>query len=347
MSFRLLMNPSLLSSIASIWHLDCIAAQMILLRILFLLLLSFCAPSLKDLTTQGANSNSSPPTDNPLTVVFIDVGQGDSTLLITPSGETILIDVGNPMGGGESVYRTIKEHDIEKIDAIYLTHYDADHSGGIFDVILGPDHQKNTEDDLPVDQIFDRGPGGTPSFSDSYQKTFGELRQTLHAGDIKETEDGVTVECIAANGKLSNGEQIKIDEDAENDHGIALLVTYQGNRLLFTGDLAGYEEEGYTDMESPVGKITGPVDLWHGGHHGSANSSSLEFLEMIRPETVVISVGNNNSYHHPHPDALTRILSVGAKIYQTEKGYGIEDSRIFVKEDNIMMTVTNQGVWEF
>lgn len=263
-------------------------------RIFLLLLLgifSSCAnlgnPAFKQAAQSpppSSGGGSEPSDILPLKIYILNVGQGDSTLIITPRGRTVLIDGGKPGKGREVILPFLESEGIGHLDAIVATHYDADHIGGIPEVIAGKDGELDTADDLrPTLGVFDRGGNpldAAPAYS-PYLQAVSPYRKTLQPGDLLPLDSGLVVRCVAANGSILNGAvfdlfQEKIFE-AENSSSVALLVEYKNFRYLTAGDLTGGGSPGgfpTLDLEGELAQKVGPVSAVHVNHHGSASSSS-------------------------------------------------------------------------
>lgn len=284
----------------------------------------------------------SPPDSSPsesenveetLTLVAIDVGQGDSTLILTPSGETILID-GGPLEGGENqILPLLTRLGIHQIDALFVSHYDGDHIGGIPEIITGNDEELGTSDDLLPDIVYDRGgqKEGDDELFKNYKEAVGEKRQMIEVGNSVLFEGGLTIDCLIINGRTIE-EALAIEEEDENAHSMGLLISYGNFRYFTAGDLPGggfSGNEQTVDLESLVAPLVGRVDVLHVNHHGSNTSSNNFFLETLNPSVALISSGEDNSYGHPHADVLNRLDQVEAEIYLTEEG----SISIFVESD--------------
>lgn len=284
--------------------------------------------------------------DSDLLIIPIDVGQGDSTLIITPSGKNFLIDTGPAESGKNSILPLLKQLGITHLDAIFITHYDADHIGGFQEIIFGLDGLEGTEDDVTADIVYDRG--GTPFYSTSYFETYSALsqnrRSTPTPGDIWDAGDGVTFTCMIIDGKTENSSITLLhDEDNENERSLGLLIEYKGFRYFTSGDLTAGGPSGSRvteDLESIVAPLVGKVDILHINHHGSLTSSNPTFLETLSPTASIISTGNHNTYGHPSSEILSRLYQIGSEVYLTEKGNGgylptstIADGSIFIFVD--------------
>ena len=229
-----------------------------------------------------------------LKIHYIDVGQGDATL-IQCDGKNMLIDAGeNDKGMQVRVY--LEKQGVEKLDYVIGTHPDSDHIGGLdvviynFDcgTILMPEYKKNTKTYDDVIQTIK---------NKHYKITYPVVGTTYELGEAKFT-------IIAPNDKY----------DDANDASIGIIMRYGEQSFLFTGDA---EEASEKDI------IKNGIDIqakvYKAGHHGSRTSSSEEMLALIKPEVVVISCGEDNSYGHPHASILNYCISNKIPIYRTDK----------------------------
>ncbi len=245
-------------------------------------------------------TNKPAPTVNQgkMTVKYIDVGQGDATLIVSPERKTILIDAGDN-SQGETVIKSLKKEGVKQIDYFVLTHPDADHVGGADDVIRS----------LNVKSVV------MPLKSSSTKTYFDVLRAIQEKKiPIIHGEKGMSLDIgKSVTAKiLSPGPKVSYPDT--NDWSIVLKVEYGQKRFLFTGD-AGKKAE--ADMLTSGQDLT--ADVYKAGHHGSKTSSSSKFLKAVRPQIAVISVGANNKYHHPNIETLQHLQQAGVKkIYRTD-----------------------------
>jgi len=266
-------------------------------------------------------------------ILFIDVGQGDSTLLISPDGEAVLIDAGAAGAGYAAVLPAIRDAAVDSLKAIIATHYHADHIGGIAEVL---------SDFTPTEGIFDRGGSyeGSGSAWESYLAAAGNTRRTVYPGDRIDLGQ-ISVEVVAADGMLADASQIALEPFDENSASIALLIEYEDFRMYVGGDLTGgggtppYET---IDLETPLGILVGDIDVLQVNHHGSKTSSNQAFLNSVTPEIAVISCGNANDYFHPHKSVIDRLLDSGIDIYQTERCWTDSDADVVIANGNITLT---------
>lgn len=324
-----------------------------MLRAFFLflfLILSGCNGSLS-LKADNPDDTSAPSSNESetgtLTIIAIDVGQGNATLLITPSWRTLLIDGGGVEDGIDDILPLFSDLGINHLDYLFVSHYDADHIGGIAEVIAGSDAEIGTEDDILPDVTYDQG--GTPLDAGyvftGYVNAIGAIRQTLTAGEQIDLEDGVMIDCIINNGVTADGKSFPVDND-DNGASMGLLFTYGDFRFFTAGDLPGGGLSGTfatDDFEGLVAPEVGEVDILHVNHHGSGTSSSEFFLGILRPTVSIISVGDNNIYGHPDPGVLHRLNDIGTEIYQTETGAGGFLSEAHILDGSIFVTVEKDG----
>ncbi len=244
---------------------------------------------------------------NSLTVGFFDVGQGDSSYLYY-KGKYIQIDTGgtafssyNP--GVEITKRAIKKRGINKIDLMILSHLDLDHVGGV----------KSMLESKMIDTII---LGESERASDIYLDIMGGHEDkiiTLNENSKLDIDEDLSIRFLNVGTKSLNS----------NDNSLVCLVQYKDNKILYTGDIGKVVEE---LLISDIGN----VDILKVSHHGSASSTSIEFLNIARPKYSVISVGKN-SYGHPYTGVLENLKSVKSNILRTD----IEGEIIFSIGDNI------------
>ena len=246
--------------------------------------------------TGGENEASSVEKNNDSTmeVHFIDVGQGDATL-IESDGHYMLIDAGNN-DKGTALQLYLQKQGVEKLDYLVLTHSDADHIGGA-DVIV-------TKYD--VDNVF---------FGDfeKENKTYEDLMAALEYKNLTYSTPKVGSEYVLGNAAFTIVAPNRVYEDANNSS-IALVLTDGDITFLFTGDC---EAEAENDILANGLNID--CDVYKLGHHGSRTSSIKAFLEAVTPTYGVISCGEGNDYGHPHAEPLNNLRSMGVQIFRTDE----------------------------
>jgi len=233
-----------------------------------------------------------------LTMSFIDVGQGDSILVILPNTKTLLIDGGERQSSGK-VLSTLQEYGLSYIDVIVATHPHADHIGGLIDVI-------NT---VNVGQVLDSGQvHTTQTFEDLLDAIYNKQipLRSVSEGESVNLDPTVKIDVLNPPASIPDGSN---NEAEFNDNSVALKLTYGNFSALLTGDV---EERNEARLVFKNATIL-DADVLKAGHHGSRTSSSLAFLNAVTPEVVIISLGAGNSYGHPHQEALDRISAFGTQ----------------------------------
>lgn len=247
-----------------------------------------------------------------LSIYFIDVEQGDSTLIISPSGNTLLIDSGKN-GHGDRIKAILDAEGISQIDHFVATHYHEDHYGGIDDLVnLG----------IPVTTPYDRGDKAfLPSSKLSqatyvdYETAVGSRAEQLTRGETIPLDPDMLVTAISAGGVVL-GETSPVHADEENDMSISLLISYGSFQLFVGGDIEEPTEEKIADND-----LVTDIDIYQSNHHGSHSSSSEPFMEDLLPSLVVISNGSTRRYQHPRQVTLDTYsdLTPSPVVLQTNK----------------------------
>ena len=243
-------------------------------------------------------------------VHFIDVGQGDSALVITPHGRAFMVDTGGVREGSYDIGSRVDvpyllHYGVEKLDYIFLTHAHDDHAGGVKGILTK----------IPVGAI-----GIGHEGAGDYLKTFG----TGELGKIKKLlvplQEGSSIELDGVRiDMLYSPESRKVQESqlqaTGNEFSNLIRVSYGEASFLFTGDLVAEQEQQVLANGIHVASTVLKV-----GHHGSRTSSSQEFLTAVNPGWAVISCGYNNSFGHPHKEILNRLTScTKAEILRTDQ----------------------------
>jgi len=248
-----------------------------------------------------------------LQIYFIEVGQGDATLLVSPANKTMLLDAGPP-GQAPQIEKVLQSLQIRQLDHVIATHYDADHVGALEALVNGPDGKARTDDDHEI-RVALWDPGGV-SKNRSYSRVrsrFSTLNKSLDgASDASfptiDLGGGVTVEVHAANGvvKTQDGGRKSIDcKDDANCRSIGTLIKIGKFRMWTAGDLTGGGND-TPDVETTLASSLGRVDIYRSHHHGSKTSSNPALIEALSPQVVVVSAGKDNPYCHPHAAIIAR-----------------------------------------
>jgi beta-lactamase superfamily II metal-dependent hydrolase len=241
---------------------------------------------------------------------FIDVGQGDAALLISPQGETVLFDNGNYKECGKPV-AYLDQLGVTDIDYHVASHYHSDHIGCTRDVFATYPLQT---------AAYDRGGMYESTSYTKYVTAVTGKRQTATRGTaftLDSAATPVTITILALNG---NG----IDTDNENDRSVVAKVSMGSFDAVIGGDLSGVETDDYLDIESGLAPDVGEVEVYKVHHHGSRYSSNEAWLAALRPRVGIISAGAANSYGHPTEDCLLRLHNAGITTYWTSRGKGAE-----------------------
>lgn len=261
-------------------------------------------------------------------VQFIDVGQGDCTLITTPSGMNILVDGGGTVSfrkpkdawrirkvpyevGEKTVVPLLKKRGIHKLDIVIMTHADQDHIGGLQAVLSH----------FPVRALVMNG-------SLSHSKTLTKLMETSLVKNIPiysayrgmglSLDHLTSIDFVYPEAKKD--ETLPIIKD-QNHESIVFYLMMDGVQFLFTGDMdiAAENEIMALGRFSPTSQsISLQADILKVAHHGSKTSTSSSWLKAVNPKFSVISVGSKNSYGHPFPNVLQQIHKQGAQVYRTD-----------------------------
>ena len=235
---------------------------------------------------------------------LIDVGQGDSTLIVTPKNKKILID-----GGGNENYDIganvlipyLLNKKIKQIDYLIISHFDTDHVGGTFKVL----------EKLKVKQVII---SQQKEDSSNFQK-FLEIAKkrnikiiVVKAGDIIQIEKNIYIEVLWPTEKL------EISTNPLNNNSIVAKLIYENTSILFTGDIEAKAEKELVkkydkNLKSDILKVA---------HHGSQTSSTQDFIDKVNPKIALIGVGYKNKFDHPNKEILERLQKINCKIYRID-----------------------------
>lgn len=223
-----------------------------------------------------------------LKIYFIDVGQGDSTLIVTPKNKKILIDGGE--GKTNVLFQYLLDRRINKIDYIIISHFDSDHCNGLIEII-----EKMRVENIVMSKQSKE--------SEEYKKILEIIKQkNIKVSSVK-AEDKIIIEKNLYTKILNPAEKFEF-QDLNNNAIVAKLV-YKNFSMLFTGDIEKAEEnlakKYKNELKSTILKVA---------HHGSKTSTSEEFLKYVEPQIALIGVGENNKFGHPNQITIEKLKNI-------------------------------------
>ena len=246
-------------------------------------------------------------------VTAIDVGQGDSLLVVGPEGRAMLVDAGGPVGsvketaeaqaafdvGEEIVSPYLWSRRIRRLDVMVLSHAHSDHMGGMAAVM-----RNFRPRELWV---------GVDANSDAYRALLAEAAELgvvvrhLRSGDGV-AWNGIDVKALSPAGSYVNA------FDPKNDDSLVLRLQYGKASALLEGDA-----EAPSERAMVASGVVGPVTLLKVGHHGSRTSTTAAFFDAAQPRDAVVSVGRNNTFGHPRAEVIDRIAAAHTRLYRTDE----------------------------
>jgi competence protein ComEC len=255
-----------------------------------------------------------PPGRGVLRVVFLDVGQGDATVVRMPDGRVLLVDAGGLPGSafdiGERVLApALRALGIRAVDTLVVTHGDPDHNGGASAVLrrFGPRVVWEGAPVPPHAGLRDLAARATAS---------GVSWRTVQAGD-RETAGGALIRIL--HPPLPDWERQRV----RNEDSVVIELRVGDVSIILPGDI-GREAENLITPELDTGRLT----IVKAPHHGSATSSTDRFVEALQPAAVVFSAGRGNRFGHPAPLVVSRYRAVHAQVFRTD-----EDGAIVLDTD--------------
>ncbi|MDE7296353.1 MAG: MBL fold metallo-hydrolase [Clostridia bacterium] len=255
---------------------------------------------------------------------FLSVGQGDSTIVEFPDGEIIIVDAGNGNYENENhIYRYLKALKPTAV-SIVLTHAESDHFGGFARICK----------DFSITRAYLPALGSSSSAYTDFLKSVkasGAEQITLLRRVLITNPSGAFIACISPNGA---------EETDKNEDSAVLFVSFEGVNAMLAGDIGEKRESALLreyavapdafDYGTRLVRLE-DTHILKVSHHGSASSSSEEWLKTLGAETAVVSSGKGNTYAHPAADAMQRLSDAGAQIYRTDE------------LNDIMITVADGG----
>ncbi len=250
--------------------------------------------------------NATPPPDptGELEIHHIDVGQADATLLLTPDGESILVDTGDWRQDGADVIAYLEELGVDRVDHLVATHAHADHIGGHAAVI---EHFET--DGEGIGAAYDSGVAHDSATYDNYLDAIEEYNVDLFEV-VEGDEFPINDESLEAT--VLNPPE---DDSGTDLHYNSITIAFQfgDTTYLTTGDAEEDAEQRLVDdHESEL-----EADAYHAGHHGSSTSSTPVFMDAVQPEIAIISSDFDSQYGHPHDEVLEEYAERGIETYWT------------------------------
>lgn len=265
-------------------------------------------------TSDESDSDSGAALADMLVVRFVDVGQGDASLIEFPDGKTMLIDAAS----SSEVLQQLRADNRSQIDWLVATHPDADHIGGLADIISS----------YQVASVW------APEVN-SPTKTYTNFLTAI-------ANKGLGIEPCYAGRQIAAGEGYSIDllwpqqgasYSADNDYSAIIKVTYGSNTFLFTGD---------APVDAQSQSLSGHVDVLKVSHHGSSSGMDASLARKLTPTISVLSYGKN-SYGHPTQVVLDALKGVGSSIYGT---YAHGTVTVTSDGGSVLASASKQGVIE-
>lgn len=253
-----------------------------------------------------------------VSIYFLDVGQGDSSIIITPDGKVVMID----SGPNESlILRYLQNLGVSHIDLLIATHAHADHITGMDKIIAKYKPKAFIDPGIPhTTATYQRMITAIDKYNINYYKG---ISRKINLGSLSLT-------ILPPAIPLIKGSEL-------NNNSVVVRLDFKEFSILFTGDIEK-EREGQLLTKS---RSNLNADILKVGHHGSSSSSSPLFIKSVGPKIAVISCGHGNKYGHPHQETISLLQSLGIEIYQTDlsgtiliKTDGI-DYQIFTEKESI------------
>lgn len=241
-----------------------------------------------------------------LNIFFFNVGQAES-ILITNNNKNMLIDCGNS-SDGKYISKFLKEQGIDELDYLIGTHIDEDHIGGMQEILTN----------IKVGTLY------MPYSTYEGKQFYTQLEKYIKENNINQQQiekslekeyrlENATWKCLNVDNSNPS------DKNKFNDTSIVIELEYGSTKYLFTGDLTDNIDSKIQGLEK--------VDVLKVAHHGAKESTSSEFLSIVKPTYAIISAGNNKNYNHPDQSVIERLKDVG------------------VEEDNIFITREQGTIW--
>ncbi|MCX6358176.1 MAG: ComEC/Rec2 family competence protein [Armatimonadetes bacterium] len=272
-------------------------------------------------------ANRPPAADGMLSVMFLDVGQGDAAVVRTPNGLTLAVDTGRSTTNSDLSRTVVAPHlrslGVSRLDGLIVTHSDGDHAGGA-ETLLGLFSPKSLL--LPAPMAGQ--PEDAAAAIAGHRKPDASVRvRWLSRGQTVQLGPKVRLQVLSPSTERADG-----DEATDNNRSLVLRLSYGVRSILMEADAEGEAERDMLMSGLPVRS-----DVLKVSHHGSRSASTEAWLTAVRPAYAVISVGRRNRYGHPHPTVLTALRRCGAQVYRTDR-----NGDIGLRTDGTRLTFTTQ-----
>lgn len=241
-------------------------------------------------------------------IYFIDVGQGDSTLIRTAQSKIILIDGGGSENssfdvGEKTLLPYLLDRKITMLDYVVISHFDTDHCGGILylmehikvkNIIISKQGKESSNYNKFKNIVLDKG------ISVIFAKK----------GDKIKIDNETYMDVLFPSNNL-------ISDNILNNNSIVTKICYNNFSILFTGDVEEIAEKEICSQYNTTNKLK--ANILKVAHHGSKTSSTAEFIKMVKPQIALIGVGEKNKFGHPNDGVIQRLKNMNTKIYRTDK----------------------------
>lgn len=268
--------------------------------------------------------NQPPPASGgELTVRVLDVGpvNGDSILITSPAGKTVLIDAGDTTKG-KAVVDALKRNNVQQLDFFIATHPHPDHIGGSAEVfkvvkvlnVIDNGQKPAVPSVSSVPSAAKKPPPSLTKFFDDYKSAVsGAHYETARPGTKYDLGGGALLTVLAPSEPFFTKEQMKTGGNEPNANSIVVRLDYGSFSMLLAGDAEEQTEHRLLtkdlNLEARVLKV---------GHHGSKYATSADFLARVKPQIAIVSCGAWNRYGHPAQSVLDRLKAANVKLYRTD-----------------------------
>lgn len=235
------------------------------------------------------------PVSGDMAVHFLDVGQGLS-IFVQSGGQNLIYD-GGDRDTSRFVVSYLQQQNVKTIDYLISSHYDADHLNGL----IGCLNAFDVENVICADYVHD-------------SQTYQSFINTVNQKGLTPQHPAVGTEFAFGTGKFTILAPSSIDSGDSNNNSVAIKLENGQNSFIFTGDA-----ESSSESAMCLSGINLDCDVLSLGHHGSASSTSWEFLQNTVPEFAVISCGSGNQYGHPHAETMEKLQDMGILVFRSDK----------------------------